>query len=153
MIIWCMVPEISSMTDKIFCHFGQYFAYLPPLKPEKSKIWRNEKNAWRYYHVIQEYQKSDNMLYCSWDMARDRCNSYFSFWTIFCSFTPLTPWKIKISKKWKKQLEMLSSYTSLPKIMIICYAVPEIWCMKDVIIFHFGPFFVLLPPNSPKNKN
>ena len=41
--------------------------------------------------------------------------------------------------------------------MIICYTVPEIWCMTNVIvIFHFGLFFALLPPpprNSPKNQN
>ena len=39
--------------------------------------------------------------------------------------------------------------------MIICYTVPEIWCMIDVIvIFHFGLFFALLPPpNTPKNEN
>ena len=35
----------------------------------------------------------------------------------------------------------------VPKIMIICYTVPEIWCMTDAIfIFHFGLFFTLLPP-------
>ena len=27
--IWCMVPEIWSMTDRIFCHFGPFFAFLP----------------------------------------------------------------------------------------------------------------------------
>ena len=38
--------------------------------------------------------------------------------------------------------------------MIISYTVPEIWCMTNVIaIFHFGLFFALLPPNSPKNQN
>ena len=44
------------------------------------------------------------MLYCSWDMTRDRCNCYFSFWTIFCPFTApsLTAPKMKISKKMKK---------------------------------------------------
>ena len=32
--------------------------------------------------------------------------------------------------------------------------VPEIGCMTEVIIFHFGPFFVLLPPpKNPKNQN
>ena len=25
-----MVPEILSETDRIFCHFGQFFAPLPP---------------------------------------------------------------------------------------------------------------------------
>ena len=37
--------------------------------------------------------------------------------------------------------------------MIICYTSPEIWCEMDIIIFHFGPFFALLPPTSPKNQN
>ena len=37
--------------------------------------------------------------------------------------------------------------------MIICYTVPEIWHVTDVIVlFHFGLFFVLLN-NSPKNEN
>ena len=30
----------------------------------------------------------------------------------------------------------------------------EIWCMTDVIVIsHFGLFFALLSPNSPKNQN
>ena len=94
------------------------------------------------------------MLYCSWDIARNVCNCYFSFWAIICPFTSLTVQKIKILKKWKKLLKISSFHNSVPKIMIICYTVPEIWHVADVIIFHFGPFFALLsPPNSPKNQN
>ena len=53
-----------------------------------------------------------------------------------------------------KSLEISSFYTSVQKIMIICYTVPEIWHLTDVIVsFHFGLFFALLPPNSLKNKN
>ena len=38
-IIWCMVSEIWSMTDRIFCHFGPCFAILlPPLTNQKIKI-------------------------------------------------------------------------------------------------------------------
>ena len=38
--------------------------------------------------------------------------------------------------------------------MIICYTVPEIWCVTDAIVtFHFGLFFALLPPNNPKSEN
>ena len=29
-IKWRMVPEILSVTDKFFCHFGPFFALLPP---------------------------------------------------------------------------------------------------------------------------
>ena len=65
--------------------------------------------------------------------------------------------KIRLFKKWKKLLEKTSFYTSVPKIIIICYTVPEIWCVRGVIvIFHFRLFFAFLtptPPNSPKNDN
>ena len=27
---WCMVPQIWSAIDRIFCHFGPFFALLPP---------------------------------------------------------------------------------------------------------------------------
>ena len=83
-------------------------------KPEKSKFWRTEKNI--ILHMCTE--NHDHVLFCSWDMACDRCNCYFSFWEIFCPFTPLTAQKIKILKKWKKLQEILSSYTCVPKIMI-----------------------------------
>ena len=73
---------------------------------------------------------------------------------------PLTAQKIKIKKKHIHTHQNTSSlYTSVPKIMIICYTVSEIWCVTDVIvIFHSGLFCVLLPhppplPNSPKTQN
>ena len=46
-------------------------------------------------------ENCNHMLYCSWDMTCDRCNCYFSFWAIFCPFTPLTAQKNKIKKKGK----------------------------------------------------
>ena len=63
----------------------------------------------------------------------------------FAHSTPLTAQKMKISKKWKEHLKISSFYTIVPKLMIICYTVPEKWYVTDVIvIFHFGLFFVLL---------
>ena len=57
---------------------------------------------------------------------------------------------MKISKQWKKGLEILF-YTKVPKIMIICYTVPETWHVSDVIvIFHFGQFLACLPPKQPQ---
>ena len=97
--------------------------------------------------ILQQCTINDNhMMYGSWDKM--------SFWTIFCCFTPLTTQEIKILKNGKKHLEISSFYTSVPKIMIICCTVPEIWRVADVIvIFHFVPYFALLPPNSLKNRN
>ena len=58
-------------------------------------------------------------------------------------FTPLTAEKMKISKPSQKGME-ISFYTSVPQ--IICYTVPEIWHLLDVIvIFRFGQFSALLP--------
>ena len=75
---------------------------------------------------------------------------YFSFWATFCPFTPLTPQNTK-----KKHLEISLFYTSVPNIMIICYNVPEIGLMTDVIVmFHFGLFFALLLLTAQtKNEN
>ena len=51
-------------------------------------------------------------------------------------------------------MEISSFYTSVPKIMIICYTVPEIWRMMDVIaIYILGYTFPFFLPNSPKNEN
>ena len=71
-------------------------------------------------------------------MQCDRIFFFWSFWATFCPFTPIKTKKIKILRN--------IILHSVPKIMIICYTVPEIWGMTDVIvIFHFGLFFVLLP--------
>ena len=88
-IIWCMVPEIWSATDRIFCHSEPFLALLPYYQFKKSK-W---------------------------------------------------------NKKWKKKsLEISSFYSNVPKFMTICYTIPEIWHVMDVInIFHFELFFAFIP--------
>ena len=103
--VWCMVSEMWSTTDRIFCNFGLFFpfySFSPPWPPLTLKA--------------QE---------------------------------------IKIKKKWKKKcLEISSRYTSVPRIMIRCYAVLEIWHVMDkIFIFHFGLFLPFYPSNSPKNQH
>ena len=72
---------------------------------------------------------------------------------IFYTFTPLTAPKMKISKKWINTWEISLFYTSAPKLMIICYTVPEIWCVMDlIVIFSFSAIFTLLPPTAQKIK-
>ena len=131
--------------------FNCYFSFWTIFCPKKSKLKKNEKNAWRYDFTIVT-TNHHHMLYfvpeiwCVTDVI------IFHFWAIFCPFTPLTTRKIKISKKWKQLLDISSFYTT--KIMIICYTVPEIWRVTGVIvIFHIGLFFALLPTNSPQNEN
>ena len=150
-IIWCMVLEIWSVTDKMFCHSGQIFALLPPYGPRKSKFWKNEKNNWRYYHFTNAYYKWQS--YDAWFLRYGvQRREFLVILDCFLPFYPLTTWKIKILKKWKKHLEILSFYTGIPWMTITWCMVPEIMCVTDNIFCHFGPFFALLPPNNLKEK-
>ena len=97
------------------------------------------------------------MLHCSWDMVHDGCN-WFSFWAIFCPFTPLIAQKINIKKKKKKLkncLEISSFHKRVPKIMIRWWMVPEIWCMTDIYNCYFSFWAIFFPftPNSWKKQN
>ena len=111
MIIGYTVLEIWHVMDVIVLHFGQLFA-LPPLPPPTLTAQKMKKTH-GYITILHKCTKNyDYRLYCSWDMACDGWNCYFLFWAIFCPFTPLTAWKMKISKKWRKTLEISSFYTS-----------------------------------------
>ena len=131
-IIWCMVPEIWSATDKIFCHFGPFFfSLLPPNNLKNQNFEKMEKKPGDITILHQCTKNPDHRLHCSWDTMHGRCNFYFSFWAIFCPFTPLTTYKIKISRKWKKTMEISSFSTCVPQILITLYMIPEIWCPTD----------------------
>ena len=142
-IIWCMIPEIWSSTDRIFCHCGQFLSLLPPLLSSKAawkiKIWKKWKKKTPGDSIILHNctKNHGHMLYCCWDLVRDGCNCYFSFSAmLFLLPTPptLTTPKLKNSKPWKKGLG-ISFYTRVPKTMIICYTVPGISHVLDVIVF------------------
>ena len=38
-----MVPEIWSVTDRIFCHFGPFFALSPPNNSESQNFEKMKK--------------------------------------------------------------------------------------------------------------
>ena len=116
---------------------------LPPPNSPKNETFKKMKKSPVDIIILQKCTKNhDNMLCCSWDMACDRCNCYFSFWAIFCPFYPITVQKMKISKKLKKCLKISSFYTSAPKIMIICYTV---WDMAHDACNYF-PFLTIFLP-------
>ena len=70
----------------------------------------------------------------------------FSIWGNVLPFYPTNSPKMKIFLKRKKCLDTSSFNKSVPEIMIICFTVPEIWHMTDlIVIFHFGLLFALLP--------
>ena len=109
----------------VFCPF-----YLP--NNSKNQNLKKRKKAPGDIIILHKFTKNhDHMLYCCWDVVRDRCNCHFSLWAIFCPFIPLTAQKIKILKKWNIYLEISSFFICVPKIMIRWCTFPEIWCVMD----------------------
>ena len=125
-IIWCMIPEIWSPTDRIFLSFW-IFCPFTPLTTQKLKILKKwKKHLEIYHHFTQVYRKS-------WSYAIKFLRygtRLFLFFILgyFFPFTLLTAQKIIILKKWKS---FSSFYTCVPKIVIRWFTVPEIRCATD----------------------
>ena len=95
-----------------------------------------------FYTWVPRTKNDNHRMYGSWDMKHDGHN-FLSFWTIFCPFTPLKAQKIKILKKWKKYLQILSFYTS----------VHMVYSSSDMVHDGCNCHFWVWATFCPKNKN
>ena len=102
MIICYTVPEIWCVTDVIISQFGPILALLYPNRPKNQNLKKKWKKTSEDIIILHKHTKNNHMLYCSWDMIRNRFNCYFLFWAIFCPFTSLTARKI-LKKFWKNE--------------------------------------------------
>ena len=60
-----MVLEIWSATDRIFCHFGPFYALLPPNNP-KNQNFEKMKETPADIIILHKYSVNDNyMMYGS----------------------------------------------------------------------------------------
>ena len=77
----------------LFSILGHFcpFTHIRTGKMKISKKWQKKLGDIIILHKCTK--NKDYVVYCTWDMTRDRCNCYFSFWTIFCPFTLLTAQK------------------------------------------------------------
>ena len=100
-IIWCIVPEIWSVTERIFLSFWTAFCLFTPLTTQKIKILKKWKKVGNFIILHMCTINDNQMMYSSWDTEHER-QIFLSFWTIFCPITPLTTQNIKILKKLKK---------------------------------------------------
>ena len=139
-------------------HNGQHFlslwaifcplALLTTRKIKILKKWKINLKILSFYTCVPEM----TIIWCMVpEICRARKTNFFCHFGLFSPFPPNNPKNQK--SFWKnekgKHLEISSFYTSAPKIMIICCTVPEIWCVTDIIIFHFLTFY---PINNPKNQ-
>ena len=97
--VWFLRYQVA---DRIFCHFGPFFVYLPPKNPKNQNFEKMNKMPEDITILNKCTKNHDHMLYCSWDMVCDGCNCYFSFWTIFALLPPNSPKNQKFQKNEKK---------------------------------------------------
>ena len=85
-VIWCMVRKIWSVTDKIFYHFGPFFALLPSSNL-KNQNFEKMKKPPGGITILHRCNINDNhIMYSSRDIECDR-QKFLLFWTVF----PLLP--------------------------------------------------------------
>ena len=130
------------MHDGCNCYFSFWaifytFASLTAWKMKISKNWE------KYLEISSFYTNLPKIMITGYTVPE--------IWRIdviifLGYFLPFYSQKNENVKKIKKHLKISSFYTSVPKLMIIGYTAPEIWCMADVIIFHFRLYFALLSP-------
>ena len=91
----------------IFCPFTH------PNNPENQNFEIMKKSSGDVIILHLCIKNHNHMTYASWYMECDRHN-FLSFWGIFCPSIPLLTPEIKIWKKCKKCLGILSFYTCVP---------------------------------------
>ena len=120
---WCIVPEIWSATDRIFCHY-RFFALLPPMDPE-NQTFEKMKKTLEDIIILQMFTINDShMIYGFSDIE---CNRQIFFVILDC-FLPFYPpnnlknkifWKIE-KRPWRYYFTQVYQKSW----SYICYTVP-----------------------------
>ena len=112
---------------EFFFILDHFLPFYPPNNPENQ----NFENMKKHLEISSLYVSVPKIMIISHTIPEIQCktcNFYFSFWAIFCLFTPLITQKINIFKIWKKKkhLEISSFvyrcvYTKNNDHMMYCY--------------------------------
>ena len=112
-----------------FLSFQAIFCSFATLLTLKVKIWK--KNVKKHLEILSFYTCAP-LIKIIWCIVPEIWSATEFFCHLRQSFALLhEKWKYQ---KWKKTLEISSFYTTAPKIMIICYTLPEKWCVTDVTV-------------------
>ena len=156
MMIICLVPEISSTTDRIFLPFWAILCPFTPITTQKIKILKIWKKTPGGLIILNMSTINENhIMYESWDMEHDRQN-FFSFWTIFCPFTPSppnNPENQNFEKMKKNDVDIIILHKCTINDNHMIYGSWDMKCTRQdffSILHHFLPFY---PPTSLKNEN
>ena len=134
----------------MFCYFGLFFLQFYLCNNPKDQNFEKLKKRLGDIIISHMCTINDNQMIMVPKILRV---TDFFILDHFLPFYPLTTQNIKLLEKLKKHLEILSFYIHVPKIRTICYTVPEIQHMTDVITFYFELFLPFYPPKNQKNEN
>ena len=151
MIIWCMVPEILSTTDKIFCHFGLFFALLPPNNPKNQNFEKMKKIPGGSI-ILNMSTINENHMYDSWDIERDRIVSHFgTFFALLHPFPPNNPENQNFEKMKKTPGDIIILHKCTINDNHMIYGSWDINCNRQIFFVIFAHVLPYYPPNSRKN--
>ena len=97
-----------------FLSFRSIFCPFTPLTTCKIKIlekWKKYQGVWSFYTCVPWMTIIGCMILDIWKVT---VRIIWHFGSFFCPINPVTTQEIKILKKWKKHLEILSIYSCLP---------------------------------------
>ena len=81
--IWCMVPEIRSITGNSLPFLGQFWPFYLTDKLKNQNFKKMKKMPGDIIILNKCTKNHDHMSYCPWDIASDGCNFYFHFGLFF----------------------------------------------------------------------
>ena len=88
LICYTVLEKWHMMDVMLFFILGNCLPFKPPNNPKNEHFKKMRKITGDIIISHKCTKNYDHRLYCSWDMVHDTCNFYFSFWAIFCPFTP-----------------------------------------------------------------
>ena len=143
----------GSWDIKFFVILGYFLTFDPPNNPEIQNFEKIKKIIILHISSINENHDVWFLRYGAWQTESFLILDHFlPFYTPPPSNNPWQPeiWKNQKNEKTVWRYETSSFYTSVPKIMIICYTVPEIWHVTHIFFFILGYFLPFYSPSSQK---
>ena len=107
--VWFL--RYKAQWTEFFVILGHFLPFYPTKNQENFFL-----KKWNISLEILSFYSCASQMAIIWCMVCEKWSvkgNFLSFWTIFCLFTFLSTWKIRILKKWKKHLKV-SFYTSIP---------------------------------------
>ena len=145
MIIWCMVPDIWSATDRIFWYFGIFFWPFTPLTTQKIKILQK----WTFHTIAP-------LMTIIWYMIPEIWTTKDRIFVSLGQFLPFYPTNNPKNQKFQKN-EKTWRYHHFKhvyqkqqsfEVQFLRYRVRK--TEFYVILVHFLPLYL---PNNQENQN